>query len=345
MVKRRVYVPAAIHQTDHPWDIMSGPGCASTSTDSCYGMSGPGMNAWNMRAMGGLDETRILKINPHQGVSQTIVLNPLHRRTQPGYLGAELPGIGGHSPYLVEFRVPTLWDAAIGLPVVIVHRYLSPNSYIMKGTKGQKALQAGDTFLIGTGPFSKVTVRSIDAVNETATIDLCYSLLAPRRPDVEIKYISNELSLCAPQVPVEKTVAKFVVDLVGGTCITGYQLFWGVVGATAAPGQHNPSSSFSVLLGSASQEVTITVEAILDDGTILSAHYSFYPLGASLSTLQQILCLASVEHLRPIPWWEWSPEKIIEGIGRSHSAEDWKALGEIGKKISQLADQIAKGKK
>jgi hypothetical protein len=215
----------------------------------------------------------------------------------------------------------------------------------MKGTRGQKALQAGDTFLSGNGPFSKVTVRSIDGVNESATIDLCYSLLAPRRPDVEIKYISNELLVCAPQVPVEKTVAEFVVKLIGGTCITGYQLFWGVQGATPSPGQRSPSSSFSVVLADASQEVTVSVQVILDDGTILSAHYSFYPLSASVSSMQQTLCLASIERRLPIRWWDWSPKKIAEVIGRAYSAEDWKALSEIGTKISQVADQIAKGKK
>jgi hypothetical protein len=321
-----------------PWDIMSAIGCARFGSDLNYGMIGPGMNAWNMRAMQGLDESRIWKSPPNLSFSKTIVLNPLHQRGKTGFLGAELPGIGGQSSYLVEFRVPSLWDVAIGPPVVIVHRFEAPNSYIMKGTNGQKALQAGDTFLAGLGPFSKVTVRSIDPVEETATIDLCYSFLPFLAPIVRIEYVRDGSNRCEPQVPVEDTVAKFTVKLVGGTCNAGYQILWSVQGGTPLAGQSNSGSTFSVVMPNASQEVIVMVEVTLDDGSTLQGEYSFNPLSMDVAAFQQTLCMLGLERERPIPWWEWDPEKIVD-TASEYTAAQWKGISEVAGKIAQIANR------
>src|SRR5450432_393077 len=85
------------------WDVMSWQ-CCAVVTDTNYGTAGPGLNAWNMRSRGWLDESRTWKGPPGSDFSERIVLHPLHRRSDPGFLCAELPGIGGDSAYLVELR-------------------------------------------------------------------------------------------------------------------------------------------------------------------------------------------------------------------------------------------------
>ena len=104
-----------------PWDMMSTKAAFST-TDPLYGMRGPGLNAWNMRGQKWLDESRVWKGTPGKDFNQAIQLRPLHKRGLNGYLAAELPSIGNHSPYLIEFRVKNNWDAEIPAPGIIVHR-------------------------------------------------------------------------------------------------------------------------------------------------------------------------------------------------------------------------------
>src|SRR5205085_334431 len=88
------------------WDIMSTANAFSVS-DPDYCARGPGLNAWNMRGRGWLNESRVWK--PQSIVfDQVVELRPLHRRDLSGWLAAELPpsdGDGGHGRYLVEFRL------------------------------------------------------------------------------------------------------------------------------------------------------------------------------------------------------------------------------------------------
>ena len=174
------------------WDAMSTLSSVFTVADPDYCARPPAFNAWNMRARGWLDETRVFSAKSGSDFSATIDLRPLHQHGLSGWLAAELPGAGGHSPYLIEFRVPELWDAGIPHPVVLVHRfsgneekgsYYSPallqqqlgiHSYIMKSTNGQASLQQGDVFRIGASPSVQVTVVKIDAANKRATIKLDY---------------------------------------------------------------------------------------------------------------------------------------------------------------------------
>ena len=179
------------------WDAMSTISNVFLSADPDYCARPPAFNAWNMRARGWLDETRVWKTNTLSGFSATMQLRPLHQRDLPGWLAVEVPGIGAHSPYLVEFRVPELWDAAIPRPVVLVHRFsgaeedgqtyspallhqnLGIHSYLMKGTHGQTSLSEGDVFAIGGDDSARVTVLNIDAVGKVATIQVDYSYIIP----------------------------------------------------------------------------------------------------------------------------------------------------------------------
>jgi hypothetical protein len=90
------------------WDIMStNVGGTFSTPDTNYTFVGPGMNAWNMRSRGWLNENRVWKPQFEHFGTQDVVLRPLHRRDLSGYLAAEL------GPYLVEFRVAERWDAGL----------------------------------------------------------------------------------------------------------------------------------------------------------------------------------------------------------------------------------------
>jgi hypothetical protein len=173
------------------WDIMSAElTWQYADPDQDFGPSGPGLNAWNMRGRQWLDETRVAKLPAINGVSGFVTLRPLHRHDLPGILSAELPGIGTDSAYLVEFREEALWDAGIPGSSIMVHRFEGPigqflgtHSYVMTGTNGQKALKAGDSFISENGPFSKMSVLSIDDANHSAVIQVWYASMPRTRPE------------------------------------------------------------------------------------------------------------------------------------------------------------------
>jgi hypothetical protein len=151
-----------------PWDTMSTASPYSASHDE-FGSVGPGLNAWNMRSQGWLDETRVWR-GSGSGFNSTIVLRPLHRRDLPGLLAAELPG-----GYLAEFRVQERWDAEIPRPAILVHRFDDNHSYLMPATAGSSDLAEGDKFERGSQTiawvgYTALEVQDIDAKSLTATL-------------------------------------------------------------------------------------------------------------------------------------------------------------------------------
>ncbi len=156
------------------WNAFSGP-------DTNYGRRGPGINAWNMRSRGWLDESRVWHC-PKGPFLLTLELRPLHRRDLNGFLAAELPPMndtGGFPRYLVEYRKKENWDNGIPQSCVLVHRFegdigqfLRTHSYVMKGTKGQYNLITGDGFA-PDGPYGlQLIVNEIDDSASTASLDL-----------------------------------------------------------------------------------------------------------------------------------------------------------------------------
>ncbi len=100
------------------WNADSGP-------DPNYGSRGPGINAWNMRGRGWLDETRVWHC-PNGSFNHTLQLRPLHRKDLPGFLAAELPPLNdthGFPRYLVEYRKKENWDNGIPSSCISVHRF------------------------------------------------------------------------------------------------------------------------------------------------------------------------------------------------------------------------------
>lgn len=150
---------------EDPWDTMSTWDSCHFAGDPTYGLIGPGLNAANMRNMGWLDETRVWKPSA-AAFTQQIELRPLHARGLPGLLAIELPGAPGG--FLVEYRVPEDWDAAIPRPAVFVHRLDNGSSYRMVGSSGLSDLVEGETFTSGGGvsSFSSQTTVRVDEINE-----------------------------------------------------------------------------------------------------------------------------------------------------------------------------------
>jgi hypothetical protein len=158
-----------------PLDSMSTLS-ARSGADPDYGLRGPGLNAWNMRSHGWLDESRVYH-QPGGSSDQTIELRPLHQRDLPGYLAAELGYTeNGFPTFLIEYRKKEGWDSGLNASSVSVRRFegedgqlLGGHSYLMAGSNGKTELQAGDSFK--SGDFL-MTVVSIDDASSTATVRL-----------------------------------------------------------------------------------------------------------------------------------------------------------------------------
>lgn len=171
------------------WDIMStNVGGTFSTADANYNFVGPGMNAWNMRSRGWLDESRVWKpLFEHFG-TQDVVLRPLHRRDLTGYLAAEL------GPYLVEYRVPERWDTGLeGGSGILVHRFVDwdNRSYVMGPPAAEELTslfaahpqKAGEIFQVGneSNIFDVMYRCEVLAINDpahTATIRLSYRAAA-----------------------------------------------------------------------------------------------------------------------------------------------------------------------
>lgn len=148
-----------------PFDVMSVFN-ARMAPDLNFTRIGPGINAAIMDSKGWLDPERVWTY-PADGDSVT--LRPHHRRDLPGFLVAKV------GPYYCEFRMNEGWDAAIGGPQVLVHRFdPDGHSYLMPGLDGSEGLSAGGVFKGSQpGPVQyEVTVTSIDAANRSAALSV-----------------------------------------------------------------------------------------------------------------------------------------------------------------------------
>jgi hypothetical protein len=175
------------------WDTMStNVGGTFSTPDPNYTFIGPGLNAWNMRARGWLDENRVwTPLFEHFG-TQDVTLRPLHRHDLLGYLAANL------GPYLVEYRLAERWDAGMeGGSGILVHRFedFSNRSYVMGPPASEELAslfsshpqKVGETFQVGdeSNLFSTVyrcEVISINDATQTATVRLTYRAAAEIPP-------------------------------------------------------------------------------------------------------------------------------------------------------------------
>jgi len=176
-----------------PWDVMSTAAYPSMEANNTeFTKVGPGLNAWNMRGRGWLDESRVWQA-PGSSWNGSVQLRPLHRRDLPGSLALEL------GEYLVEFRVPQRWDAAIGSACVLIHRFEGNHSYLMPAASGRQSLLVGDKFSMGDPivalePYMSVEVTGIDTDHLTATLNVVLRPAA-RVPSLVAQWVSEAVKV------------------------------------------------------------------------------------------------------------------------------------------------------
>jgi hypothetical protein len=158
------------------WDTMS-TAAAHSAPHAEFGSVGPGLNAWNMRLRGWLDESRVVTVKP--GSQATVTLRPLHDRPF-GTIAIDVQG------FLVEFRLRDRWDAAIPRSCALVHRVEGNRSYLMASKAGGNDLGQGDRFEWGSpvsGGNIGVDVLEIDEAQRSARIGVQYAPI--RVPEFE----------------------------------------------------------------------------------------------------------------------------------------------------------------
>lgn len=153
-----------------PWDTMSTAN-AYSAPHSEFGSIGPGLNAWNMRLRGWLDEDRVINVAP--GSRSTVKLKPLHDWPS-GTIAINIKG------FLIEFRINERWDAGIPRPCVLVHRVVGNTSFLVASTSGNFDLVQGERFEWGSpalGLYLSVEVEDLDVASRTATISVVHGVV------------------------------------------------------------------------------------------------------------------------------------------------------------------------
>ena len=330
------------------WDVMSTRN-AFSAADGNYGMRGPGLNAWNMRGRQWLNEARVWRGSSANDFSEFVQIRPLHRRDLGGDLAAELPAIGGDSAYLVELRVREAWDSAIPKAAILVHRFDGPigqnlgtHSYLMKGTNGQVSLVAGEVFELGTGPFSRVKVVTIDEPSHTATIELCHSLSPKFNPSVTVGP-AGSLDDCRPKY-VEGEVCKFVYNVTGTTCMPQFKVLWNVSGTTPLAAGKNDGQYFEVLLPDPSILVEVSASVTFDDGSVISDSVKFHSISRSEADWREFACRLLRDRRLPNPWWQWNPADL-RPIMKDYSAKQLALVEQRMASLLRTIRQVAKKSK
>lgn len=160
-------VDGSVEDYRDKWDTMSTANAWSAQHPE-YTWVGPGLNAWNMRMRGWLNEDRVVSIPQGVTTSREVVLKPLHDHTGEA-AAAEAGG------YLVEFRSKDRWDAGIPRSCILVHRAAQNRSYLVPSSSGSEDLGVGDVMDSGptiNGARVRVEVLGIDESTRTAKIRL-----------------------------------------------------------------------------------------------------------------------------------------------------------------------------
>lgn len=146
------------------WDIMSAMNVFSyTGTfQEVDGRSGPGLNVFGIKALGGLPAPRMRTIRSN-AVAETIELAPLNQPLQQGAIYAvSIP------PYTIEYRHKAGWDRGLPSDAVLVHLEKNGRSYLER-TAGDAGLHTGDHFTTDS-PKIEIEVQSIDPDAQRAVV-------------------------------------------------------------------------------------------------------------------------------------------------------------------------------
>ena len=144
----RLYGSTADYQD--PWDVMSTWDSAYMEPNPDFTLIGPGLNAWNMRSRGWLDETRVWIAPPAENWNFVVQL---------------------------RLRVPQRWDAAIPRACILVHSFQDNHSYLMPAESGSEDIVEGDKFVFGNPDYPiygyyAAEVVKIDEPNLIATVKM-----------------------------------------------------------------------------------------------------------------------------------------------------------------------------
>ena len=159
------------------WDIMSAMNC--WTTPSKFGKTGPGMNAFNLKKVGGLPDYRISKTVRAVGTS-TITLAALIRPEANGYLMAQIPPMPGSTTYYtVEYRQKKGWDAGIPADTLLLHEVRNNGlCYLLsrfdRFDPPSVQIRAGDEFSLPAGKFS-VRAVSFNEGAGTAKVSITFT--------------------------------------------------------------------------------------------------------------------------------------------------------------------------
>ena len=165
------------------WDIMSAMRVFKFK-DSMGNLSGPGMNAWNLRRLGCIPNSRVFNMSGSSG-TRTITLAALNHPEAKGSLMASIRPAGGSrsETYLIEFRRKQDWDAGIPRDTVLVHEVrANGNSYLLKNevpTRVNSKIKRPSPYELLPGQVFKIAVRqltirvqSFDAEASTAKVSI-----------------------------------------------------------------------------------------------------------------------------------------------------------------------------
>jgi WD40 repeat protein len=166
------------------WDIMSAMR-VFTFKDSQGHLNGPGMNAWNLRKLGCIPNSRVFNMSGNSG-ARTITLAALNRPEAKGYLMASIRPAGksrSEPTYLIEFRQNRGWDAGIPRDTVLVHEVRANGTgYILKNeapTRVNPKIKRPSPYELLPGQVFKIPVRqltiraqSFDAEASTAKVSI-----------------------------------------------------------------------------------------------------------------------------------------------------------------------------
>jgi hypothetical protein len=158
------------------WDIMSAANVFlyNDNFQGVNGTFGPGLNAFDVKALGGLPPERLVSIDKPD-FSSTIALAPLNQPLQPGSRYAvEITAAAGSPPresgstYTIEYRHKAGWDRGLPSDAILVHEVKEGRSYL-KPTVNNSSLLAGQRYATDL-PKVYIEVVSIDPDSQKATV-------------------------------------------------------------------------------------------------------------------------------------------------------------------------------
>src|SRR5262249_19376506 len=189
---------------------------------------------------------------------------------------------------------------------------------IMNAQNGRSSFSDGDIFEVGNCPITRMKVLELHWANGVATIHVCYSSAQKMTPTVKIRTASS--GGCHP-VLTEGAVVTFEPAISGLKCSQGYSAVWTVAGANPMLGQHKNATKFSITLPDPTVVVTVSVTVTFDDGAVVSDSLQFNPFSLAEASFREFICKLLQERMKPIPWWEWEPERLRSGT-TSYSREE-----------------------